>query len=166
MVDDALAQELMDMTDEDRRLQPGALSDDFAAQLAHRRVTVRNGDRLTDIIDEHGWPTAELVGQEPARRAWLIAQHADRQLHLQRRALALMTEAARAGKADPTQVAMLHDRLLVNEGRPQIYGTQIAGLVNGAPVPWPCEDPAHMDQRRAEVGLDPFAVHVAKHAPA
>lgn len=162
MVDDALAQELIDMTDEDRRLQAGALGDDFAAQLAHRRVTVRNGDRLAEIIDEYGWPTPELVGPEAARRAWLVAQHADRQLHLQRRVLSLMTEAAQ----DRTQVAMLHDRVLVNEGRPQIYGTQIAGVVDGAPVPWPCVDPERMDQRRAEVGLDPYAVHVAEHAPA
>jgi hypothetical protein len=166
MANDVLAQELIDMTDEDRRLQPGALSDDFTAQLAHRRVTVRNGDRLAEIIDEYGWPTVELVGQEAARRAWLVAQHADRQLHLQRRALTLMTATANTGQGDTTQLAMLRDRILVNEGRPQIYGTQIAGIVNGVPVPWPCEDPERMDQRRAEVGLDPFAVHVAKHTPA
>jgi hypothetical protein len=166
MADDALAQELIDMTDEDRRLQPGALSDDLTAQLAHRRVTVRNGDRLTEIIDEYGWPTAELVGREAARRAWLVAQHADRQLHLQRRALALMTEAVHAGNGDVAQLAMLHDRILVNEGRPQIYGTQIAGIADGAPVAWPCEDPEQLDERRAEVGLEPFATHVAKHAPA
>jgi hypothetical protein len=47
MTDDALAQELIDMTERDRRLQGGALGDDFAAQLAHRRVTVCNGI---------GWP--------------------------------------------------------------------------------------------------------------
>ncbi|MBB4693617.1 DUF6624 domain-containing protein [Paractinoplanes abujensis] len=162
MVNTALAQELIDMTDEDRRLQPGALGDDLAAQLAHRRVTTRNGDRLIEILDEHGWPTPDLVGPEAARRAWLIAQHADRQLHLQRRALHLMT----AGRADPAQVAMLHDRVLVNAGHKQRYGTQIAGIVDGAPVPWPCDDPDHLDERRAEVGLDPYAVHIAKHAPA
>ncbi|MDR7275886.1 DUF6624 domain-containing protein [Catenuloplanes atrovinosus] len=166
MVDEALAQELIDMTDEDRRLQAGALGADYAARLAYRRVTVRNGDRLAEIIDEHGWPTADLVGAEAARRAWLVAQHADRHLHLQRRALALMTEAVHAGKGDAAQLAMLTDRLLVNEGRPQIYGTQIAGVVDGAPVPWPCEDPDRLDERRAGVGLDPFAVHVARHAPA
>ncbi|MFB9411625.1 DUF6624 domain-containing protein [Dactylosporangium matsuzakiense] len=165
MVHEALAQELIDMTDEDRRLQPGALGDDFGAQLAYRRVAARNGDRLADILDEHGWPTADLVGPEAARRAWLIAQHADRQLHVQRRALALLSEAVGAGRADPAQLAMLHDRVSVNEGRPQRYGTQIAGVVDGAPVPWPCEDPDRMDERRARVGLDPFAVHVANHAP-
>ncbi|MBL7255906.1 DUF6624 domain-containing protein [Paractinoplanes lichenicola] len=166
MVNAALAQELIDMTDEDRELQPGALGDDLTAQLAHRRVTVRNGDRLAEIMDEHGWPTAELVGPDAARRAWLVAQHADRQLTVQRRALELMSAAVRAGQADPGQLAMLEDRVLINAGHRQRYGTQIAGIVDGAPVPWPCDDPEHMDQRRAAVGLEPYAVHVAKHAPA
>ncbi|MBM2620615.1 hypothetical protein JIG36_34455 [Actinoplanes sp. LDG1-06] len=166
MTDDELAQELITMTDEDRQLQGGALSNDFAAQLAHRRVTVRNADRLAEILDSHGWPATSAVGAEAARRAWLIAQHADRQLDVQRRAMTLMTQAVNAGEADPQHLAMLRDRILVNEGRPQIYGTQIAGVIDGAPVPWPCEDPDRMDDRRAEVGLDPFLVHVTRHAPA
>jgi hypothetical protein len=166
MTDDMLAQELIDMTEQDRRLQSGALGDDFAAQLTHRRVTVCNGDRLAEILDSRGWPTISSVGTEAARRAWLIAQHADRQLDLQRRALALMTRAVEADEADPQHLAMLWDRVLVNEGRLQIYGTQIAGVVDGAPVPWPCDDPEHMDERRAGVGLDPFLIHVTRHRPA
>ena len=153
------------MTERDRQLQGGALSHDFAAQLAHRRVTVHNADRLAEILDSHGWPTTSSVGAEAARRAWLIAQHADRQLDLQRKALALMARAVQEGEANPAHLAMLRDRVLVNEGRQQIYGTQIAGVVDGVPVPWPCEDPERMDARRAEVGLDPFHVHVTKYAP-
>ena len=166
MTDDGLAHELIDMTEQDRQLQSGALGDDFAGQLAYRRVTVRNGDRLAEILESHGWPTISTVGAEAARRAWLIAQHADRQLDLQRKVLALMTRAVAAGDAEPQHLAMLQDRVLVNEGRPQIYGTQTAGVVDGAPVPWPCEDPERLDERRAEVGLDPFHVHVSRHAPA
>ena len=74
-----------------------------------------------------------------------------------------MTAAVSAGEADPSMLAMLRDRILVNEGRPQIYGTQIAGVADGEPVPWPVADPEGMDERRAEVGLAPFAVHVARH---
>lgn len=61
---------------------------------------------------------------------------------------------------------MLRDRVLVNEGRRQIYGTQIAGVRDGAPIPWPWEEPDRIDRLRAEVGLESFAVHVAKHARA
>jgi hypothetical protein len=166
MTNDTLARELIELTDEDRALQPGALSGDPAGRLAHRRVTVRNADRLAVLLDTHGWPTVSLVGAEAARRAFLIAQHADQQLDLQRRVLPLLTAAVAAGEADPAQLAMLRDRILVNEGRPQLYGTQIAGVTDGAPVPWPVADPDGMEARRAAVGLAPFAVHVARHPSA
>lgn len=75
---------------------------------------------------------------------------------MQRRALRLMADAAALGEADAGMLAMLRDRVLVNEGREQVYGTQIAGVRDGAPVPWPCADPDRLNERRAEVGLEPF----------
>src|SRR5690349_5072146 len=76
----ALAAELEDMAAADHRLAAKGYSDDPAERLAWRRLTARHGDRLGAIMDEHGWPTADQVGEEAARAAWLIAQHADRQL--------------------------------------------------------------------------------------
>jgi hypothetical protein len=159
-----LADELVAMAEKDHAAVRKGLSEDFAEQLEWRRLTAEHGDRLGRIIDEHGWPTVTMVGREGARAAWLIAQHADRQLELQRRALALMEQAVAAGEAEVRELAFLRDRVRVNEGRPQIYGTQIAGVRDGAPVPWPCADPEAMDRLRARVGIDPFAVHVAEHA--
>lgn len=53
------------------------------------RGPARHGDRLTAITTEHGWPTASTVGEEAARAAWLVAQHAaDRPLDVRRRPLA------------------------------------------------------------------------------
>jgi hypothetical protein len=160
-----LAEELVRRTDEDRAAQPDPFGDDVDRQLAYRLVTTRNADRLAEIMDEHGWPTVALVGAEGSRRAWLIAQHADRQLDVQRRAVRLMAEAVATGQADTAQLAFLRDRVLTNEGLPQVYGTQIAGVRDGQPVPWPVEDPAHMDERRAAVGIPPFAAYTAAHAP-
>ncbi|WP_260635772.1 DUF6624 domain-containing protein [Streptomyces angustmyceticus] len=160
----ALAAELIRMAEEDHAAAPTAHSADFAEQLAWRRLTARHGDRLDQIMDTHGWPTAELVGDEAARGAWLIAQHADRQLDVQRRALRLLEQAVAAGAASPRELAFLRDRTLVNEGRKQIYGTQIAGVEEGSPVPWPCEDPGRMDALRAEAGIEPFDTYVARFA--
>ncbi|MGW1892535.1 DUF6624 domain-containing protein [Streptomyces sp. NPDC002004] len=161
-----LAEELKAMAASDHRSSVHANSDDPAEQLAWRRLTARHGDRLGEIMDDYGWPTAELVGEEAARSAWLIAQHADRQLHVQRRALQLMQQAVAAGSAGPRELAFLRDRTLVNEGRKQIYGTQIAGVKDGAPVPWPCEEPERMDELRAEVGIEPFDQYVSKFSMA
>ncbi|MEV5428388.1 DUF6624 domain-containing protein [Streptomyces sp. NPDC052701] len=163
----ALAEELTAMAAADHRTVACGTSDDPAEQLAWRRLTARHGDRLDEIMDEYGWPTADLVGEEAARAAWLIAQHADRQLHVQRRALRLLEQAVQAGAAAPRELAFLRDRTLVNEGREQIYGTQIAGVrEDGSPVPWPCAEPDRVDELRAGVGIEPYAEYVAKHAPA
>ncbi|MFG3013936.1 DUF6624 domain-containing protein [Streptomyces cinerochromogenes] len=162
----ALAEELKAMAVADHRSSVHANSDDPAEQLAWRRLTARHGDRLREIMEEYGWPTADMVGEEAARAAWLIAQHADRQLDVQRRALQLMEQAVSAGSAGPRELAFLRDRTLVNEGCKQIYGTQIAGVKDGAPIPWPCEEPHRMDELRAEVGIEPFDEYVAKFAMA
>ncbi|GGK86149.1 hypothetical protein GCM10010094_54250 [Streptomyces flaveus] len=77
-----------------------------------------------------------------------------------------LQQAVSAGSAGPRELAFLRDRTLVNEGRKQIYGTQIAGVKDGTPVPWPCEEPERMDELRAEVGIEPFDEYVAKFAMA
>ncbi|GGM05692.1 hypothetical protein GCM10010129_56620 [Streptomyces fumigatiscleroticus] len=158
----ALAAELTQMAAADHESAVRANSDDPAEQLAWRRLTARHGDRLNEIMREFGWPTADLVGEEAARAAWLIAQHADRLLDVQRRALQLMEQAVSAGLASPRDLAFLRDRTLVNEGRKQICGTRIAGVKDGAPVPWPCEEPERVDELRAEVGIEPFDEYVAR----
>ncbi|GAA0410542.1 DUF6624 domain-containing protein [Streptomyces luteireticuli] len=161
-----LAAELVAMAAEDHAATAMAHSEDVAERLAWRRLTARHGDRLAGIMDAHGWPTAALVGEEAARAAWLIAQHADHQLHVQRRAVELMTAAVEAGGAAARDLAFLTDRMLTNEGREQIYGTQIAGVdADGGPVPWPCREPDRVDALRAGVGIEPFATYTARHAP-
>ncbi|GGZ31365.1 hypothetical protein GCM10010387_26600 [Streptomyces inusitatus] len=162
----ALTAELTAMAAADQRSSALANSDDPAEQLAWRRLTARHGDRLGEIMDEYGWPTAEAVGEPAAQAAWLVAQHSDRQLGIQRRALGLMEQAVAAGSAGPRELAFLRDRTLVNEGRRQIYGTQIAGVKDGSPVPWPCEEPGRMDELRAEAGIEPFDEYVARFSTA
>ncbi|WP_432106734.1 DUF6624 domain-containing protein [Streptomyces sp. AA1529] len=161
----ALAEELTAMAAVDQRTSVHANSDDPAEQLAWRRLTARHGDRLGEIMEEYGWPTAELVGEDAARAAWLIAQHADRQLDIRRRALKRLQAAVSAGSAGRRELAFLRDRTLVNEGGKQICGTQIAGVRDGAPVPWPCAEPERVDELRAEVGIEPFDEYVAKFSP-
>ncbi|MFH9348661.1 DUF6624 domain-containing protein [Kitasatospora sp. NPDC017646] len=163
--DPSLTAQLVAMMAEDNTAARLAHSADLAEQAAWRRLTARHGDRLSEIMAEHGWPTELAVGAEAARAAWLIAQHADRQLDVQRRAVDLMAEAVAAGSASARDLAFLQDRLAVNEGREQRYGTQIGAVADGRPVPWPCEDPERLDERRAQVGIEPFDEYTARFAP-
>jgi hypothetical protein len=114
-------------------------------------------ERLKAIIAEFGWPTVDLVGTDGAQAAWVIAQHADHDVDFQREAVELMRVAAEAGQADMSEYAYLVDRVAVNSGEPQTYGSQIR-CRNGVPDPaTPLAEPSRIDEIRASVGLGPLA---------
>jgi hypothetical protein len=60
-------------------------------------------------------------------------------------------------------IAYLTDRVLLAEGKKQLYGTQFT-REKGELQPRPIEDAAHVDQRRAEAGLPPLAEYAAELA--
>jgi len=123
-------------------------------------VDVRNTARMKEIVAQYGWPTSSMVGEEGATAAWLLVQHADHDPQFQRNCLELMKQVP-AGEVSKADVAYLTDRVLVNEGKNQLYGTQFWSP-NGKMEPRPIEDEANLDKRRKEVGLSLFAEY-AKH---
>ncbi len=132
------------------RMQDTAfLSQMLGSQLEHQA-------RMWEIFDEHGWPGADLVGADGAEAAWLLVQHGD--ADVQERALLLMRESADAG-VTAADIAMMTDRILVERGHPQLYGTQFE-FVDGKLIQDPVDDPDSVDVRRAEVGLPPMDEYV------
>ena len=168
-MDDELATELATRRDEDQRVrrqvsgfvgQPGArVPDELAAEW--ERVDSANTRWLGSLLAARGWPGQTLVGAEGAQAAWLLAQHADRDPELQQAFLSALREAVAAGEASPAHLAYLEDRVRVNAERPQLYGTQFT-REGGELAPHPIEDPERLDERRAEVGLEPFAAYDAR----
>jgi hypothetical protein len=114
---------------------------------------------LEGLVNEVGWPGRSLVGEDGAHAAWLLAQHADASPAFQRRCLDLMTEAVERGEATPRERAYLTDRVLLAEGQPQEYGTQMTGTETGW-VPKNLRDPDNVDSRRAAVSLGPLSEHL------
>jgi hypothetical protein len=114
--------------------------------------------RLRAIVREQGWPTRTMVGASGARAAFLIVQHSPSNA-FQREMLPLLSAAAENDEASPGDAAMLEDRVLTDEGKPQRYGTQFR-IVAGELIPYPIEEPETLDERRARVGLMPMAEYV------
>lgn len=122
-----------------------------------------NTARLKEIVATHGWPKVSNVGKEAASAAWLLAQHADHDPEFQAQCLNMMKQLP-PNEVDPTNLAYLEDRVRVNTGRPQLYGTQFHRQ-NGRIMPQPIEDEAHVEQRRKAIGLKPlseYAVEIEK----
>jgi hypothetical protein len=66
---------------------------------------------------------------------------------------------APTGEVDITDVAYLTDRVCVNRGRGQLYGTQFT-QEDGKHIPRTIEDEANIDARRAEVGMGPLSEQI------
>jgi len=138
---------------------------DQEARWAHDYEAMRQADAanlpwIRQVITEHGWPGRSDVGDEGAQAAWLLVQHADADPAFQRECLGLLTAAVGQGEARRSQLALLTDRVLVAEGQPQEYGTQLR-YRDGECVPFPVRDPDRVDERRAEMSLEPLADYVA-----
>ena len=138
-------------------LPPEALK--FEDEL--RRLDQDNTEWLGTVIRMRGWPVRSVVGDDATNAAWLLAQHADHDLAFQRECLSLLEQAVEANEASAAQLAYLTDRVRLGEGRSQLYGTQLRHEWAGGELePAPIEDPQHVDDRRAAVGLEPLALYL------
>jgi hypothetical protein len=138
-----------------------ALREELLALAEGAEPSTRN-DRLWDVLDDYEcWPGWGLVGHDGAEAAWLIAQWAIDDVGLQRRCLEMLEVAVACNDADPVHYAYLADRVRMNDGRDQLYGSQFVLGAQGELEAWPVDDLAAVDARRARLGLPPFAAHAA-----
>jgi hypothetical protein len=152
-----LRAELLQMMEDDQAEQTGQGPSDSD-------YTTRT-DRLAEILDEHGWPGWDLVGEDGSTAAWVIVQHADLGPELQQQAVELLRAAAEDGQASKGDLAYLEDRVAVAAGEDQHYGTQIRCDPGGDPVTaTPIADEATVDARRADAGLPPLDDYLAEMA--
>lgn len=155
-----LQAELLQMQKEEQELGKEGLNRPRieAVQLKISEVNTKNVARLKAIIEKYGWPGNSLVGGDGMMAAWLLIQHADEDLAFQKHCLELMTKAAEEREFPKLLVAYWLDRVLVAEGKMQVYGTQFT-IENGEMVPFPIEDELNVDTRRQEIGLGPLEEH-------
>lgn len=160
MVRQELRQELMGMRDEDRRvrqelLDSGQLGGPYVPPM--EQVHRRNARRLRELIEQHGWPAEDIAGKDGAEAAWFIAQHAVGEPEFQRQVLRWLHVCAAKGRTPKWHAAYLEDRIRMQEGRPQRFGTQwINDSSDGVFRPWRLAEPDRVNQLRAGVGLDPL----------
>ncbi len=133
-------------------------SDEFNALL---KIGVYNDSvnliSVTSIIDKYGWLSVNEVGSKANSTLWLVIQHADKDVMIQEKYLRIMREAVNNGKALKRELAYLEDRVLKNQGKNQIYGTQSYLNENTNKLElWPINDPMNLNKRREAMGLQPM----------
>lgn len=168
--------ELEAMYEHDRELVSASYSDpqDTEAIRTVKAIDMAHAERLKAIVEQHGWPTREMVGLKATQAAYMVIQHAGHDVEFQNDCLAMMVDLVRAGELPASYVALLTDRIRVFSDQPQVFGTQMSMARNdlGVMVPTPTvpiEDPKNLDERRALMGMAPHesfvqAIQVAYEA--
>lgn len=119
-----------------------------------REIDLKNGLRVQQIIDAHGWLGIDDIGEDANETLFLCIQHIN-ELTVQTKYLPLLREAVKQGNAKGWHYAFLTDRILMNQGKPQVYGTQTITSNNKVFIV-PLENPDKVDELRKEIGLAPL----------
>ncbi|NRD23601.1 hypothetical protein HNV10_10140 [Winogradskyella litoriviva] len=116
-----------------------------------------NETKVKSILEKHGWPTKELMGERGNWTICNVIQHADNEVRIQY--LPMMRQAVKDKKLEPRFLVRAEDRIATERGDLQIYGGQMKYYPETKSFNlWPVFDPANIDKRRTEIGLDSIAI--------
>ncbi len=130
-----------------------------------KKVDNESANLIKSIIDEYGWLGKNEIGEQGNQTLFLGIQHID-DLEVQEKYLPILKKAVKKGNAKAWHYAFLTDRILKNQGKKQIYGTQV--ITSSDPKNSyiiPLQNPDKVDELRKEVGLEPLQEYLEEKFP-
>lgn len=100
-------------------------------------------------------PTLQSVNRQQMNGVWLTLQHASKKHR--KKYFPYIEKAVAKGDLSKEQLALMQDRMLMDEGKPQIYGSQVR---NGKV--YKLANPEKVNERRAEMGMKPIEDYMAQ----
>lgn len=116
---------------------------------------------VVSILENCGMPTLEVVDQKHLYIIWLTLQHNDN--YYRKKYFHQIQALVKKGYLHKSFEAMMKDRILVQDGKPQIYGTQV--IFNDSLKKWelcPIENPKLLREERIKMGLEPINTYLKK----
>lgn len=132
------------------------------------KADAENLAALLEMVPPEGWFLKSRYGEKAAGAAFHIIQHSD--LDQWKRFVPVLEPLVATGEVDGQSFGLMYDRLAVNEGRKQRYGSQMTcDKATGQWVPEPLEDPARVDEWRKAMGfpstLEQYVEHFRTYPP-
>lgn len=129
----------------------------WAQRLATAHATRTDGrskQYMEKLLLNYDWIDKSRFGIDISSHAWILVQHADDHPEFQAEVLKRMEPYLENGGVKPANYAYLWDRVAVNTGRKQRYGTQPTWeCTDGKLTLQPLEDPKNVNARRAKMGM-------------
>ena len=119
-------------------------------------VFVTNQKRISKIFKTYGFVGYDLAGKEGSDAFWVLVQHSDHIPKFQTEVLEQMKKHVKNDNATPEYYAYLVDRVKINTGNEQVFGTQFTYNNRGQAIPKNISDTTGIDKRRKSLGLSPL----------
>lgn len=157
-----IAKLLSALVQKDQEMRKRWFESGFSTDVYNKTIDEENERELKKIVRENrGWLELSVFGKETVDNAWTLVQHAPN-ISFKKEILAEMKKLPNT-EVEKKRVAQAEDRIRVNEGKPQLYGTSfIINLETGEMAPDPIEDPENVNARRASMGMDTFEEHLER----
>ncbi|MBZ0246636.1 MAG: hypothetical protein K8H85_11875 [Cyclobacteriaceae bacterium] len=122
-------------------------------QMDSLNLLIQNFDSLAlikveNIISRYGWLGKSKIGELANSTLFMVIQHAQDN-RVREKFYPLLEESVNEGESRPSDLATMKDRILIQNGQPQIYGTQTDHSGQLLPV----EDIKDLNKRRRRMGL-------------
>ncbi|GGZ65577.1 DUF6624 domain-containing protein [Mesonia mobilis] len=124
-------------------------------------IDIQNLITIKNLIKKCGMPTLEEVNSKQMSAIWLVFQHADNDIR--KEYFPLLKQAAKNGDIKKSAIALMEDRILMYDRKPQIYGSQV--IKDNKTDKWKLynlENKETVDRRRKEVGLNPLSEYLKR----
>lgn len=132
-------------------------------QWQHYKDSVFNTHQsiLAGIFKQRGYPGYDVVGVTGAHNFWLMVQHCDHHPDFQLLVLQAMEKSVLEKNVDAKDFAYLTDRVALNTGKKQLYGTQVTYDTKICRAyPKPVTDSLQLNDRRKRMGMPPVEVYL------
>ncbi len=118
-------------------------------------IDKKHRDLIESIVHHCGFEAIKSFGEDAVFYTFMIIQHSPD--WVMENYIDKFKEAAESGYLRKASLVLMIDRVLVSQGKKQIYGTQYRRNIETGEITFdPIVDPENLDERRREVGLGSF----------
>lgn len=126
-----------------------------------KEITKNNFNKMEALIKKYGWPTYSKVGKIAADGPLLVINHHAKD-SIRIKYISKIKEACLNKDGSCIEYAKIQDRILVNSGKPQLYGMQFKYDSSRNLIPFPIYKPHLVDKRRKKIGLKSLKQYLKK----
>ena len=117
-------------------------------------VAIENQNKIKELYKKYGYLGYAQIGKEASGDFWISIQHADNDVAFQKEMLAALKTEIEKDNASKAEYALLEDRVAVNLGQKQRFGTQLTYNSKGQAIPKiGIKDSLNVDKLRTEYDL-------------